>query len=111
PDLVPGAPLRPQDLDIPTAQINIVAFRVPAPGTFGNAGRNILKGPPAYNWDFSIFKNFVIRERTTLQFRAETFNLFNTPQFGTPGAALNAPATFGRSLSTLTTVSGFGTNR
>jgi hypothetical protein len=111
PDLVPGAPLRPQNLDIPTAQINIGAFRVPAPGSFGNAGRNILKGPPAYNWDFSIFKNFVIREGQTIQFRWEMFNIFNTPQFGNPSAALNAPATFGRSLATLNTVSSFGTNR
>jgi len=39
------------------------------------------------------------------------FNLFNTPQFGTPGANLNAPVNFGRSLSTINAIGGFGTNR
>jgi hypothetical protein len=39
------------------------------------------------------------------------FNLFNTPQFGQPGAALNSPATFGQSLGTIATIGGFGSNR
>lgn len=111
PDRVPGVPLRPDNFDIPDRQINLAAFRAPRTGTWGNVGRNILKGPAAYNWDFSLFKNFQVRERQTLQFRAELFNLFNTPQFGTPAANLAAPANFGRSTSTISPLSGFGTNR
>jgi hypothetical protein len=43
-----------------------------------------LRGPSAYNIDFSIFKDFKFGETWNLQFRAEGFNLFNHPQFGTP---------------------------
>lgn len=113
PNYVPGQPLRPANFDIPAAQINIKAFSVPAAGTFGNLGRNILNGPAEYNWNFSIFRNFRITEHKTLQFRAQAFNLFNTPEFANPAASLNAPATFGKSTSTMTAVGqgAFGTNR
>jgi len=110
-NVVPNALQRPSKVDVPNAQINIAAFTAPPTGTWGNAGRNILKGPAAYNWDFSIFKDFRVTERRFVQFRAEMYNLFNTPQFGTPGANLSAPVNFGRSTGTITTVSGFGTNR
>jgi hypothetical protein len=110
-NIVPNAAQRPSNVDIPNAQINIAAFTAPPTGTWGNAGRNILKGPAAFNWDFSIFKDFRVTEKRFIQFRAEMYNLFNTPQFGTPGANLSAPVNFGRSTGTITTVSGFGTNR
>src|SRR5262249_41662200 len=110
-DVVPGVSQEPAGKDIPTRQFNIAAFAVPKPGTVGNAGRNILRGPAAYNTDFSLFKNFKIAERQALQFRAEVFNLFNTPQFSQPGASLAAPASFGRSLSTIATIGGFSSNR
>jgi hypothetical protein len=54
---------------------------------FGNAGRDILEGPGAVNFDISVFKNFPISklgEAGNLEFRAESFNGFNHPQFGTP---------------------------
>jgi len=111
PNLVPGVSPRPASVDIPGSQINIAAFTAPPTGSFGNAGRNILKGPAAYNWDFSLFKDFKVRERQTMQFRAEMFNTFNTPQFSNPGASLAAPNSFGKSLGTISTPAGFGTNR
>jgi hypothetical protein len=60
------------------------------PSAFVNALRT--------NWyrdvDFSIFKNFQLHERTSLEFRAEAFNLTNTAVFGAPGTTLGTP-TFG----------------
>jgi hypothetical protein len=111
PNLVPGVPLRPANYSLPYNQINIAAFTTPATGTFGNAGRNIARGPSAYNWDFSIFKHFQVREKQSLEFRFETFNIFNTPQFSVPQANTSAPATFGGSFSTDSTLMLFGTQR
>jgi len=51
---------------------------------FGDASRGTLRGPSQYNVDFSVFKDFPITESKLIQFRAEFFNLFNTPQFGDP---------------------------
>ena len=50
------------------------------------AGRNILYGPGRWNWDMSLFKNFVIRDQMRFELRAEGFNVFNHPQFGQPNA-------------------------
>jgi hypothetical protein len=113
PNYAPGQSLRPANFDVPASQININAFSVPAPGTFGNLGRNVAHGPAEYNWNFSLFRDFRISEHRTLQFRAQAFNLFNTPEFSNPGASLNAPTTFGKSTSTMTTVGqgAFGSNR
>jgi outer membrane receptor protein involved in Fe transport len=62
------------------------AFQLQQPGQFGNSGRNSLRGPHVNVFDFSLMKDFVIRENTNLQFRWEAFNLFNTPIFGNPSA-------------------------
>ena len=51
------------------------------PGVFGNSGRNILIGPGFQQWDLSLLKNFRIMETRNLQFRAESFNLFNHTNF------------------------------
>lgn len=66
------------------------AFTTPAQFTFGNSGRNILYGPGRVNFDFSVFKEFPLTERLKLQFRTEFFNMFNTPQFDLPIAAIGA---------------------
>lgn len=54
---------------------------------FGTAGRNILRGPSRFQWDFGLFRQFRITERYSLQFRAEGFNFTNTPQWGNPQAS------------------------
>ena len=77
---------------------NTAAFAFPAPGTFGNAGRNILEGPGFQNVNASLLKNTRITERVNLQFRAEAFNLFNHPNFNLPDNFLGSP-TFGRITS------------
>jgi len=78
----------------------------PPIGRFGNGGRNILDGPGAKRWDFSIFKKFRIRESVNLQIRTEFVNLFNTPQFANPAANISAPDSLGRVTTTVP-----GTNR
>jgi hypothetical protein len=110
-NVVPGVPQRPAFVDIPNAQLNMAAFTRPPNGTWGNLGRNTQRGPNVRNWDFSAFKTFQVKEGQSMQFRAEMFNVFNTPQFGTPGANLNAPVNFGRSLGTINAIGGFSTNR
>ncbi len=88
-------------VDSCTAQrcFNIADFRVPAPYTIGNAGRNILRGPGLANLDFSIFKNFNFTERFYLQFRAEAFNAFNHTQLNNPNTNIELPASGGRIFS------------
>jgi hypothetical protein len=66
-------------------------------GKFGNAGRNIVRGPGLANVDVSMFKSFALRERVTLQFRAECFNVANHANFAVPVSDLNS-ANFGRIL-------------
>ncbi|MGH9627594.1 MAG: TonB-dependent receptor domain-containing protein [Bryobacteraceae bacterium] len=58
---------------------------------FGTSGRNSLRGPGRVNLDASIFRDFPVTERFTLQFRAEAFNVSNTPAFNNPGATASAP--------------------
>ncbi len=77
---------------------NTAAFAFSAPGTFGNAGRNILDGPGFQNVNASLLKNTRLTERVNLQFRAEAFNLFNHPNFNLPDNFLGSP-TFGRITS------------
>ncbi len=60
------------------------AFTANAPYTFGNAGRNLLEGPGAVNFDFAVYKELRVAEGKKLQFRGEGFNLFNTPPLGAP---------------------------
>jgi hypothetical protein len=64
------------------------AFVAPAQYVFGNAGRNILYGPGTKQVDLSLFKNFVFSEGRRLEFRAEAFNVSNTPQFNNPNSSI-----------------------
>jgi outer membrane receptor protein involved in Fe transport len=91
-------------LDNPTADrwFDASCFAVPAPGTFGNAGRNILVGPGFTNVDLSVFKSFRLLMDHRLQFRLEVFNLFNHVNLGQPNATIDAPLTVGRISTTAT---------
>ena len=62
------------------------AFVLPAPFTFGNTPRNALHGPGRVNFDLAVHRQFAIRERFRLTFRAEAFNALNHPQFSNPNA-------------------------
>lgn len=54
---------------------------------FGTCGINNINAPGLINADASVFRRFVITEGVTVQFRAEAFNLSNSPHFATPGAS------------------------
>jgi hypothetical protein len=58
--------------------------------SIGTAGVDILTGPPERYINLSLLKNFRLAESKTLQFRAESFNITNTPNFTLPNAALGA---------------------
>lgn len=64
------------------------AFVAPGQYTFGNSGRNILYGPGTKQVDVSLLKTFQIKEQSRLEFRAEAFNVTNTPQFNNPNASI-----------------------
>jgi hypothetical protein len=71
----------------PSAWYNMSCF-VPPPinptlgyGPYGNVSRTPLRGPATLNFDMALAKTFKLHERTTLAFRAEGFNIFNTPNF------------------------------
>lgn len=77
------------------------AFAQPAAGAYGNAGRNVVLGPPAATANLGFFKSFHLpgREGLRLQFRSEFFNLFNSVNLGTPNNNLRSGATMGRITS------------
>jgi hypothetical protein len=58
----------------------------PPTGTFGTAGRNIFRDQGFRDWDFSVFKDWTIKERLTAQFRTEIFNILNHTILANPGA-------------------------
>jgi hypothetical protein len=69
------------------------AFAAPGPQQFGNGGRNILRGPGTKQADISLFKEFYFSEKRDrrVQFRAEFFNITNTPQFNNPANTVGSP--------------------
>lgn len=97
PNAVPGEPMYVSNPG-PNGWLNAAAFAEPgtvlnAKGTpiteFGDLARRAGRGPGTRNLDFSVFRNFQIREKLRLQFRAEAFNLTNTTAFFLPAA--NSP--------------------
>jgi len=128
PDVVPG--VNPYYVSNGAFYINPAAFAVPQPGTFGNLGRNALRGPGISQLDLTMSKKFVVVEGKYFEFRAECYNLLNSAVFATPGGGtprLNdatgilqpgqpytqsaAGGTFGALTSTVSNQVGSGTNR
>jgi hypothetical protein len=86
----------------PHQWFNPNAFVLPAPGTWGNVGRGVLRGPGLMELDASLFKTVPIRERMNLQFRAEFFNLTNHPNFATPNPIVTANGVISPSAGLIT---------
>ena len=86
PDLVPGVSLTPPGGSSIGEWINPAAFAPPVSQTFGDAPRNLVRGPGAWQIDMGLAKQIPVTERVGLQFRTEVFNIFNHPQYGLPQA-------------------------
>jgi hypothetical protein len=102
PDLVPGVSLTPFGGKSIGQWINPTAFTMPANGTFGDAPRDIARGPGAWQMDLGMIKRISVRERAQLEFRSEFFNLFNHPQYGLPQATFGVQG-FGSIIQTVNT--------
>lgn len=98
PDRVKGEPVQLKEGRGPDRFFNPAAFRVPGttPSStgapiqlFGDSARRVARGPGSVNFDFSLFKQVTLKERFAVQFRAEAFNLTNTPTFSL--ASSNSP--------------------
>lgn len=121
PDLIAGVPLvapgRPQGN---LGFINPAAFKAPRAGTFGNARRNIGRGPSLVQTDMSATKAIKFTESQRLDLRLDVFNLFNRAQYGLPDGLLGSVSSsgvltlnpnFGASLTPLSIDVGTGTSR
>jgi hypothetical protein len=106
PDRVVGTPLYPSGPAVSSA-FNPAAFTLQPFGTYGNSGRNIIWTAPQLQLDTSLFKDFAIRERAKVQFRAEVFNMTNhanfranslIASFDSPGAGSYTAAQPGRQI-------------
>jgi hypothetical protein len=80
---------------------NTAAFAVPAPGTFGNCGANVIEGPGLQMQNTSLIKSFLFFERLKLTLGAAVQNTFNHPNFTSPALNISTPATAGVISSTL----------
>jgi hypothetical protein len=80
--------------------LNPAAFAKPAAGNFGNIGRDAIYGPGFGSVDFSVFKTTRIRERVSMEFRAEIFNLLNRTNWANPNATFSS-SSFGQLTQTL----------
>jgi len=101
PDLLPGVPVWIANPNVAGGrQINPAAFTTPTGPVQGNLGRNALRGFGAAQVDLTLRRQFRLRERLSLQARADVFNLFNHPNFGSPVNYLTSPL-FGQSTQML----------
>ena len=108
PNVVSGVPLELFGSQYPGGKIiNSAAFTTAPPGQQGDLPRNVLRGFGASQADFAVQRQFKLRERVSLSFRAEFFNIFNHPNFGSPTNNLTSPL-FGYSTQTLASSLGSG---
>jgi hypothetical protein len=73
----------------PSRFFDPMAFQIPAAGTFGNSGRNVIIGPGIWNVDTAVSRSFRVSDLTRLQFRTDFYNLFNHPNFVAPPSMQN----------------------
>ncbi|HEY3841158.1 MAG TPA: TonB-dependent receptor [Bryobacteraceae bacterium] len=106
PDVAPGVSVIPSGGQTISNWINLGAFAIPGcptatpvcsspanVGRFGNAGYNILEGPPMRNMDLALMKNFHTTERFVWQIEVQAQDVFNHPNFASPTGNISSPAT------------------
>jgi hypothetical protein len=90
PNLV-GDPELPSDQRTLTQWFNTAAFVNPAPLTFGNSPRSVLRGPSFVTTDLTLEKAIALSGRHSIDVRVEAYNLLNRTNFNPPGSVLGAP--------------------
>ncbi len=123
PDLLPGVSIT-GNRNGDRGFINPAAFSFPARLVYGNAPRNVARGPGLLQFDTSLSKIFALTENQKIEFRVDGFNVFNRPQYGQPDGflgtvtyntagvpSLAANPFFGQSRFPLSVDIGTGTNR
>jgi hypothetical protein len=78
----------------------VCAFQIPTANTYGNVARSVLYGPSTKNWDVGLQRQIVLYHEMRLAIRVDAFNVFNTPNFGTPNTSLGS-ATAGQITGTV----------
>jgi hypothetical protein len=78
----------------PNTWLDRSAFTQPLPGTFGNSGMGVVRGPGWKTFDTTVMKSFPVGEHKRFELRGEAYNLTNTPQFTSPNTNVSN-ATFG----------------
>jgi Carboxypeptidase regulatory-like domain len=111
PNCVAGVSLVPDNQSI-NSWINPAVFTLPAAGTYGNCGRNLVRGPNFWQVDGAISRDFRMTERFLLVFRAEVFNMFDRAQYALPNGNFSS-SSFGKITSTVngSSPTGSGTPR
>jgi hypothetical protein len=94
PNLTPGQ-------RTPARFINTATFTTAPQFVLGTASRNPARGPAYRDLDFALLKHTTLRGETDMEFRAEIFNIFNTPEFSQPNGSFGSSA-FGSITSTVT---------
>ncbi|HEY3835169.1 MAG TPA: TonB-dependent receptor, partial [Bryobacteraceae bacterium] len=103
---------------IPASALNAATtpFGIPAPGTYGNQGRNIFNSPDFFNIDMTLQKQFSVTERWKVQLKFDAFNIFNHPNFrlanpitAFSGTSVSSPSGSLPQVVTPTLSSSFGT--
>jgi len=110
PNRVPGVSPIPAT-QTPDQWLDIAAFAVPVRGTWGDSGRNILRGPGLLQVDLALQKRFTIAGARNVEFRWEAFNAINRVNLANPGTNISTSATFGRITGPLNRGYGTGTAR
>ena len=106
--IVPGERLYPSH-KTNAEWFNPAAFTAPTNsagvkgGAYGNSGYDMLRGPGFQDWDMNLEKNIVFAGRYKVQLRADSFNIFNHPNFSTPNASISSTSSVGTITSTAST--------